>query len=222
LDAPADVWCVLFPTAACGRRARAHAPCFNRSALSSVLQISEAGQADTQREEEGCWVVCKTLDAARCAPYPTAACRRSPCPRPPFWNLFALSSLSQFPEGVRANVHLLSAWRARAASRDAPAAVRGTPRTLAYFLWLMLLQRWTPFFAAPRRPRGGACQFATIGGQIALTASSRSLCTGPCMARTNMHMCVCLYLCVCMYVCMYKYVHIYNMCKHTEVHTHAG
>ena len=48
-------------------------------------------QADTQREapwraDAGPFA---SPAAAQWTPYPAAACRRSPCPRAPFWNLFA-------------------------------------------------------------------------------------------------------------------------------------
>ena len=144
-------------------------------------------QADSQREapwraDAGPFA---SLAAAQWASYPAAACRRSPCPRAPFWNLFALSSLS--PKFQSRREQTFTCWEPGA--RGPPSATRlllcgahhATQQPVAeacalvpLFLWVMLLQRWTIFFAARGRRRLPGRH--PWWSDSTLTAPSRSMC----------------------------------------------
>ena len=144
-------------------------------------------QADSQREapwraDAGPFA---SPAAAQWTPYPAAACRRSPCPRAPFWNLFALSSLS--PKFQSRREQTFTCWEPGA--RGPPSATRlllcgahhATQQPVAeacalvpLFLWVMLLQRWTIFFAARGRRRLPGRH--PWWSDSTLTAPSRSMC----------------------------------------------
>ena len=177
-DAPAAVRCVPFPTDACGRRARAHAPCFNRSALSSVLQISEAGKQTRRGRRLGARtpapLLRRLLRSGHHTPQQRAAEARARAPR---FGTCLPCPLSLPSSRVGASKRSLVGSLARAGRLPRRAFCCAGHTMPLSSLWPkpapwcpcfcgLCSCKGGPFFSRPEG--GGACQVATHGGQIAL------------------------------------------------------
>ena len=177
-DAPAAVRCVPFPTDACGRRARAHAPCFNRSALSSVLQISERqasrlaeGGALARGRRPLCFAGCCAVDTI-----PRSSVPQKPVPaRPVLEPVCLVLSLPSSRVGASKRSLVGSLARAGRLPRRAFCCAGHTmplsslwpkPAPWCPCFCGLCSCKGGPFFSRPEG--GGACQVATHGGQIAL------------------------------------------------------